>query len=1165
LFGNKSLGKDFSFSKSYLALTKLGLLTREAMSYKAFISYSHAADGQLAPALQSGLQRIAKPFYRLRAMRIFRDETSLQLTPKLWPTIQHALSESEHFILMASPASANSKWVQDEVNERLRLQNGTLEKVHIVLTEGEILWDNSANDFDWGNTTALPKNLRGKFETQPLFLDFRWAREFQHLSLRNPQFLRGVGKLAAAIHEKPLDTIIGDDVKQHRVFKLAAGVTIILLSALVMIASGTAYYANERRKEALTAAHNERIAREEERTQREQAMIAKNNEQEARGQAEQRRIEAEERRAEAEKQTKIANEQRQEALQQRGRAEQQTVIAQEQRQRASTERNAAIERLARLHWSNGVYEGTKSHWLRASQHFVSSAALESDYSRAQNAKIAAYLLAGSTRLEQIYEHGASINGASLSKSEESLLTWSEDGTARIWNRRSSLPVFLSLKHDAGVNGAKFNKDETRILTWSKDGMIRVWESRTGTLLADPMKQGTSVIGAAFDNNEGRILSWGQEGPAYLWQAATGKLVAEMKHGRAIWKAFFSEDGKSIITCGDNKISLWDAETGNFLNEFNPPHGPIGDVMVVGDKLLIKIASDSTKLLRVNFSTGELREQKSLQPKQAINSAEFSHNGKLILTWGYGKAQIWDAETGEQNGGAIDAPQVRSGAFSLDDDYVLLWGSHNAESWGTVDRKKVGETIEHETDIEGAMLSRDHNSILTWSADGMLQLRTDVSGNSVMDEMMHGAGLSGAMLTNDAHSVITWGKDGAVRIWTITYNEQQSQSIEKAGNKDALFAKDGSHLITWNWGREGAKSIDLSSDNSALELGSQVDGVSYNRQGNCLVTWGRDVAQVWGVRSGQKIGVDVTLKGLRGASITNFMGAFVNDSCERIVTWGDSWGGRTTQSVVSIWDIKTGNNIRNIIATSQTAESGFVKGSHFSGAALSSDGGKVLTWGNNVRLWDVATGDPIGKPISHFVEYALLTSDSTHILTLGWDGKARMWDSQSGESIGKPMEHLASLVGAIFNSDESRILTWSEDGSARLWDARTGSAISKPMKHNGRVIGALLSQDGNKVLTWSLDDTAQLWDSNTGDAISKPMHHKKIAAASFGRSEHSILTWSSATSSLLQWTLPDLTNLSDNSSVKRLEVQTGVTLDESGQVIVLSPKQWKEKREGGTIK
>ena len=58
------------------------------MLYKAFISYSHAADDRLAPALQSALHSFAKPWYRLRAIRVFRDKTSLSVNPALWPSIE---------------------------------------------------------------------------------------------------------------------------------------------------------------------------------------------------------------------------------------------------------------------------------------------------------------------------------------------------------------------------------------------------------------------------------------------------------------------------------------------------------------------------------------------------------------------------------------------------------------------------------------------------------------------------------------------------------------------------------------------------------------------------------------------------------------------------------------------------------------------------------------------------------------------------------------------------------------------------------------------------------------------------------------------------------------------------------------------------------------------
>ena len=48
----------------------------DASGYDAFISYSHALDGALAPALQTGLERFAKPWYRPRALRVFRPESA---------------------------------------------------------------------------------------------------------------------------------------------------------------------------------------------------------------------------------------------------------------------------------------------------------------------------------------------------------------------------------------------------------------------------------------------------------------------------------------------------------------------------------------------------------------------------------------------------------------------------------------------------------------------------------------------------------------------------------------------------------------------------------------------------------------------------------------------------------------------------------------------------------------------------------------------------------------------------------------------------------------------------------------------------------------------------------------------------------------------------------
>jgi hypothetical protein len=103
------------------------------VKYKAFISYSHADDWNLTPAIQKGLQSLAKPWYKMKAFNIFRDETDLSTSPYLWGTIEDALKESEYMILMASQKSAKSKWVKKEIE--FWLKHRSIDTILIVLKQ----------------------------------------------------------------------------------------------------------------------------------------------------------------------------------------------------------------------------------------------------------------------------------------------------------------------------------------------------------------------------------------------------------------------------------------------------------------------------------------------------------------------------------------------------------------------------------------------------------------------------------------------------------------------------------------------------------------------------------------------------------------------------------------------------------------------------------------------------------------------------------------------------------------------------------------------------------------------------------------------------------------------------------------------------------------------
>ena len=214
------------------------LLVRDEASgdatYDAFISYNHAGDRPLAIAIQAGLQQFAKPWYRRRALRVFRDESSLSATPGLWPTIEKALIASNYFVLVASPESSQSHWVDQEV--RYWLQLGRRDRLLLVHSAGELTW--AHRDFDWTRTNALPPVLQGVFDQEPLHVDLRWARSQHGVSRRDARLTEPLASLAAPMHGRPRDTLIGEDLRQHRrtlrIARSAVATLVVLLLAAVM-------------------------------------------------------------------------------------------------------------------------------------------------------------------------------------------------------------------------------------------------------------------------------------------------------------------------------------------------------------------------------------------------------------------------------------------------------------------------------------------------------------------------------------------------------------------------------------------------------------------------------------------------------------------------------------------------------------------------------------------------------------------------------------------------------------------------------------------------------------------------------------------------------------------------------------------------------------------
>ncbi|MEO8667321.1 MAG: TIR domain-containing protein, partial [Bauldia sp.] len=180
-------------------------------AYDAFISYSHARDKAIASALQSVIQKVGKPWYRRRAARVFRDDTSLSATPHLWPSIEVALGQSRFLILLASPEAAASRWVQKEVT--FWLDKKGPETFLIALTSGQLAWDRAAGDFCWSDATPLPTALKGRFSDEPRWIDLTTCRS---ATTRDPGLTTLAVDLASAIRGVPKEDLLSEEVRQQR-------------------------------------------------------------------------------------------------------------------------------------------------------------------------------------------------------------------------------------------------------------------------------------------------------------------------------------------------------------------------------------------------------------------------------------------------------------------------------------------------------------------------------------------------------------------------------------------------------------------------------------------------------------------------------------------------------------------------------------------------------------------------------------------------------------------------------------------------------------------------------------------------------------------------------------------------------------------------------------
>ena len=176
-------------------------------------------------------------------------------------------------------------------------------------------------------------------------------------------------------------------------------------------------------------------------------------------------------------------------------------------------------------------------------------------------------------------HDGGVWDAEYSPNGALIATTGQDGTVRLWDAKTGKPQRTWQAHDDRVRTLAFSPDGTRLVTASQDGTARVWRVADGVKQLEFTHDGGWILSAKFSPDGAKVVTTGldktnQVKSARLWDAVTGKLLATLPYSVWVRNTAFTHDGKRLVTVNaDGTVRVWDAATGTGLTPFPPQTFP----------------------------------------------------------------------------------------------------------------------------------------------------------------------------------------------------------------------------------------------------------------------------------------------------------------------------------------------------------------------------------------------------------------------------------------------------------------------------------------------------------------------------------------------------------------------------------------------------------------
>lgn len=1005
--------------------------------FNAFISYKHQKSTLFATSLEKALQQYARPLLS-RPLAIFRDERFLVPGASLPNSISAALERSDHMILLASPESAKSAWVDSELRQWCS-QPDRVSNLIIVLVDGDIAESTDRTSINWSGTTALPPSLM-QLSGLPLYLDLRWVDvDTEQLTLQNARFKLAINSIVAKLRGVEPDTMINEEVRTWRRNRRLRAVALgLLITSTIAAGAG-----------AIWGFLGQRAARRGEQAARDQEELARQEAQRARDQA------------------RIA-------------------VAREWLDKDPTTAGLILSDVERPELA-ALWQAVATEVVRQPRTAVLLGAGSAGIVDARFGPAGDCILAGSAdtlaRLwkldgskpvllkgHSVGNFGAAAVGAvGFSPDGRKMVTGGDDGIVRVWD----LGGKELFSFDSGATGrlrnitssVAFSRDGKKVVASWWDGSFGLWDSATGKPVAAYQTDGAGIVSAVVDSTASRIAVAAADGDAAIATIEKGVSMLRGSKARLTSIAWSPDDRLVATTSDDGTARVWRTDRSAPPIVLDEHRGRVVDAVFSPDATSLATASEDATA-RVWQLDGSNRTIVLVGHQAALTDIEYSRDGSQVLTASAdGTARVWNANG---SGAALVLAGHRSSVVVVDfspDGSKILTGSKDGDVrvWANVAPVEPIVLTGHRGAYRGERLehARDptESSLSFTAEDGKSEGWERFKGNLVP---LYEREVRSVRFAPDGRSIVTASEDKTARLWRVDGREPPRVLRGHTDDVlDAAFSADGRFILTrssdktariWNAANEGAPIIHkrdsiirfalFSPDSQKVAIGAD-DGR----------------LEVWRIGAAQ---YDVRFETKEKEFFDD--AEFSPDGKLLAVAQGKR---------VRIWEVSgRGDPISlahdTLVHQVQWSADGRRLLTRCAGWIGKGDG-YVLVWENGKWRDPKRLGEHADAVFA-----AAFSPDGRYVATASRDRTAKIWNAGDAKEVATLRGHVNAVTGVVFAADSKQVLTWSDDGSARLWSVAAPSTPLVFSGHLGKISEAAISPTNMLVATASDDGTARLW-------------------------------------------------------------------------------------------